>query len=115
MITLSEKFTANDDKIFVFSFRDRCLEMYNTPIFVRSYDDLVRSLRMEFQDVTNSGAVFKSPFWSAPEDYTLYYLGDFDPDTGSISPVDSPSREFVICLDEILNGVCGVQKYEVSK
>ena len=111
MFSPSDKFSAYDDKIFVFSFRDRCLEMYNTPIFVRSYDDLVRSLRMEYQDVLNSGAVHKSPFWSSPADYTLHHLGEFDPGTGSISPVDSPSREFVFRLDEIL----GVQKDEVSK
>lgn len=36
-----------------------------------------------------------SLFFSHPEDYALYYLGDFDSDSGVISPVELPQ----LCLE----------------
>lgn len=56
--------------------RDIKANVYSNPIFVASIGGAVRAFGDEVQKTDGN------PVALHPEDYELYYLGDFDPETG---------------------------------
>ena len=64
-------------KFKVMSIFDSKAEAYNTPIFVAAKGQAIRA----FEDQINTE---DSEFNKHPEDYTLFYIGEFDSDTGQI-------------------------------
>lgn len=67
----------------VYSIRDRKTEVYNTPFFQKSHGEAERSFTSMSMDT-------KSTINMYPEDYDLYYIGEYDTDKGLLIPLDSP-------------------------
>lgn len=63
-------------KLHIFSIYDSAVGAYMQPFFARSTGDAVRS----FQDAVNDP---KTSFNAHSSDYTLFYLGTFDDDSGT--------------------------------
>lgn len=70
-------------KFKIFSIYDSKAETYNTPIFlategqaIRMYDDMIQKEDSEIS--------------KHPEDYTLFVLGEFDSDVGSVISLNTP-------------------------
>jgi len=69
----------------VFSIRDQKAEVFNTPFFQKTHGEAERSFReLVANDQTMPGKY--------PEDYDLYYLGEYNDQNGLISPVDTPQH-----------------------
>lgn len=64
--------------------KDLAIEAYGRPIFVRHINEALRSFRDEAMD--KSTALAKHP-----DDYELYLIGDYDENTGEITPI-TPTR-----------------------
>lgn len=69
----------------MYSIRDQKAEVYNTPFFSRTHGDAERTLVRLANDPQSMIAQF-------PLDYDLYYLGDYDTDTGKLTPVSAPQH-----------------------
>lgn len=70
-------------KFKIFSVFDSKAENFNTPVFMptegqalRSFDDMVKNKESEIS--------------KHPEDYTLFVLGEFDSDIGLVTPLNTP-------------------------
>lgn len=69
----------------VYSIRDAKGEVYNTPFFQKTHGEAERS----FKQVSNDEKTF---IFQYPEDYDLYYLGQFDDQTGVFEPLATPQH-----------------------
>ncbi len=67
-------------KFKIFTVFDSKAEAFNTPFFLAAKGQAVRA----FEDEVNSE---NSEFSKHPEDYTLFCLGEYDSDTGAITPI----------------------------
>lgn len=67
----------------IYSVKDQKGEVYNQPFFQLTHGEAERSFRSLVNDP-------KSSVRDYPEDYDLYYLGDFDSTTGLLMPIDTP-------------------------
>ena len=68
-----------------FTIRDIKGELYNTPFFQRSHGEAERN----FTALVNDG---KSTISQYPEDYDLFWVGEFDDQTGLLKPLDAPKH-----------------------
>lgn len=68
----------------IFSVRDMKAQVYLKPSVMSSVADAVRS----FETVVNEGDSMLSKF---PADFRLHHLADFDPLSGQISVLETPS------------------------
>ncbi|AXH75298.1 MAG: nonstructural protein [Microviridae sp.] len=64
---------------FAVSVKDRAIDAFNTPIFVKAVGEATRS----FVDECNNK---ESNLNKHPEDFDLYQVGTFDDSTGSFQP-----------------------------
>lgn len=62
---------------------DSKVEAFMTPMFFQTLAQAERS----FRDAVNAK---DSQFGAHPEDYSLFYLGDYDPTSGALGAVDAP-------------------------
>lgn len=69
----------------IFTIRDTKAEMYNTPFFQKSVGEAERN----FKTLVNDS---KSTVSQYPEDFDLYYIGDYDDLTGKINELPAPSH-----------------------
>lgn len=69
----------------IYSIRDSKGLIYNTPFYQRTHGEAERN----FSTVANDT---KSTIAQYPEDYDLYYLGDYDDQTGKITSLDTPQH-----------------------
>lgn len=69
----------------LFSVRDSKSEIFHSPWFFKTHGEAER----EFRTVVNTE---KSKLAQFPEDYDLYYVGEYDDNTGKFNPVDSPQH-----------------------
>lgn len=69
----------------IFSIRDSKGEIYNTPWFKKTHGEAERDFREAAKDD-------KSYLSKYPEDYDLYYIGEYDDQTGTIKPLDTPQH-----------------------
>lgn len=69
----------------MFSVRDSKTEIFNPPFFSRTHGDAERS----FHQLVNDNKTTVNQF---PEDYDLYYLGEYDDATGKFSPEPTPKH-----------------------
>lgn len=69
----------------MFTIRDSKAEVYNTPFFQKTHGEAERSFR---QLVTDE----KSMPGKYPEDFDLYYVGDFDDQSGKLKALDTPQH-----------------------
>lgn len=69
----------------VYTVHDRAVGAFLQPFFVRSRGEAVRS----FTEACNDG---KSQFAKYPGDYTMYFVGKYDDQSGMFLADGSPSR-----------------------
>jgi len=67
----------------LYSVFDSKVEAYMPPMFLRTHGEAIRSFD---QAVAQEG----TPFNKNSEDFTLFYLGDFDDQDGSLSALTTP-------------------------
>lgn len=69
----------------MYSIRDAKGEYFNTPFFNKSHGEAERN----FTSLVNDE---KSTVSQYPEDFDLYYLGDYDDNDGKLVPLDTPQH-----------------------
>lgn len=69
----------------IYSIWDQKGEIFNTPFYQRTHGEAERS----FKQVVNDE---KSNLCRYPEDYDLYYLGEYDDQTGKMMPKETPQH-----------------------
>lgn len=69
----------------IYSIRDSKGEVYNTPFFQKTHGEAERNFRQLVSDE-------KSLVSKYPLDFNLYYLGDYDDQTGKIEPLKAPQH-----------------------
>ncbi|WMC01487.1 nonstructural protein [Microvirus D_HF4_320] len=63
----------------IYAVKDLAVQAFGTPFFVRAKGEALRS----FQDEANADRT-TSAIAKHPEDYELYFLGNFDENTGTL-------------------------------
>lgn len=71
----------------MFSIRDGKAETFYPPFFKPSHGEAERDIRTATNDP-------KSVLSQYPEDFDLYYLGEFDTNTGKFNAKDTPEHLF---------------------
>lgn len=66
----------------IFAVRDRATDSFGNPMFLVSQGQAVRS----FTDEVNRSAA-DNQLWAHPDDFDLYYLGDYRTETGTFESV----------------------------
>lgn len=69
----------------MYSVRDSKGEIFNQPFFQKTHGEAERT----FKTLTNDE---KSQVHNYPEDYDLYYLGEYDDQTGLVKSLDTPTH-----------------------
>lgn len=69
----------------VYSIRDSKGQMYNTPFYFHQHGQAERFVKQNLENP-------ESMLSRYPEDFDLYYLGDFDDATGKIEALDTPQH-----------------------
>ena len=71
----------------MFCVRDRATDQFGNPMFLISEGQAIRSFSDEVNrdDKTNQ-------LWSHPDDFDLFYLGEFDTQTAAFAPVVPPAQ-----------------------
>lgn len=62
----------------IITVRDKAVEAYGTPFFTKTIGQAIRSFRDEL-------ARDESPMGQHPEDYDLYFIGDYEEESGAIT------------------------------
>jgi hypothetical protein len=69
--------------LYVYSIYDKKIEVYNTPFFFSDHISAARAFgRLQLDP--------QSMLYAYPDDYALYQIGEFDDQTGIVSPVTPP-------------------------
>lgn len=69
----------------VYSIRDAKAEVFNTPFYQKTHGEAERN----FRTLVNDG---KSTVNQFPEDFDLYYLGQYDDNEGKFECLDTPQH-----------------------
>lgn len=69
----------------MFSIRDSKGEFYQTPFYMHTHGEAERAFTQLAKDPKSTVSQF-------PEDFDLYYLGEYDEKTGKFAPVDTPQH-----------------------
>lgn len=80
----------------IYAVKDLAVQAYGQPFFVRAKGEALRS----FQDEVNKRDG-QSSIAQHPEDYELYYIGDWDDLTGEITPHEP---ELIARAKDLLTG-----------
>lgn len=77
----------------IYGIRDTKTEIFNNPFFNHSHGEAERN----FTDLVNDP---QSQVNRYPEDFDLYFMGEYETKTGKISPLDTPQHmtKAVSCL-----------------
>lgn len=77
----------------MYSIRDGKAEIFNTPFFKLTHGEAERDFRTAVNDD-------KTTLSRYPEDFDLYYLGEYDDNKGLTKPLESPQHiiKAVNCL-----------------
>lgn len=70
-------------KLQIISIRDSKAAAWMNPLFFQTKAQAIRA----FGDAINDP---QGEFIKHPDDYALYYLGEFDPQDGTLTPVPAP-------------------------
>lgn len=69
----------------VFSIRDSQTSIYNLPFFQHTHGEAERTVRSMLEDKRTMPAQF-------PDHFDLFFLGEFDDDSGKFTPLDTPQH-----------------------
>lgn len=78
----------------IYSIRDAKGQIFHTPFYQRTHGEAERNFRTVANDQKSNIAQF-------PEDYDLYYIGEYDDQTGKIESLPTPQHiiKAVQCLN----------------
>lgn len=85
-------------KLKAFTIRDTKGEVFNTPFFQKTHGEAERSFKSLLNDQQSMVAKY-------PEDYDLYYIGEYDDQTGQFNSTDTPQH--MVKAVQILNTISG--------
>lgn len=68
-----------------YSVRDSKTEIFSPPFMAHTHGEAERNFKQACQDTQSQICKF-------PEDYDLYYLGEYDNNTGKFSLIDTPQH-----------------------
>lgn len=68
-----------------YSIRDAKTEIFNTPFYNNTHGEAERNFKSTINDE-------RSQINKYPEDFDLYFLGEYDTNTGKMSPLDTPQH-----------------------
>lgn len=69
----------------VYSLRDSKAQIYNEPFMQHTHGEAERTIRASLKKPDHLIAQY-------PEDYDLYYLGDYDDNSGTFKVLDTPQH-----------------------
>lgn len=69
----------------IYSVRDSKAEVFNTPFFLNTHGEAERAFNNLVTDP-------KSMISKYPDDYDLYYVGEFNNDNGKLTLLDTPQH-----------------------
>lgn len=69
----------------IYSIRDAKSGIFNQPFFGHTHAEAERNFHVQ---ANKDGSMVKE----YPEDYDLYFLGEFDNETGKYAPLDTPQH-----------------------
>lgn len=69
----------------IFSIRDQKSDVFNTPFFKKTVGEAER----DFRTLVNDG---KSMVNQYPDDFDLYWVGEYDDSTGQLKALDTPQH-----------------------
>lgn len=70
-------------KLKIFAVRDAKAEAFGNPFFFKTHGESIRA----WDEAVNDA---QSPFYKHPNDYTLFEIGEFDQQTGLLTPLQQP-------------------------
>jgi len=81
-----------------YSIRDQKSEVYNTPFFKKTHGEAERDFRTLCNDE-------KSTVNKFPDDFDLYYVGDYDDNLGVFTPLQTPQHviKAISCINRSQN------------
>lgn len=82
---------------FIYAVKDLAVQAFGQPFFVRHRGEALRS----FQDEANNNKT-TSAIAQHPEDYELYYLGQYNDEAGEITSPATP--ELIARAKDLLKG-----------
>ncbi len=82
----------------IYAIRDTCVKAFLLPMYFQNNAAATRAIG----DAVNK-ATEENQFYQHPEHFQLYHLGEFDEDTGQITPNVAP--EFVVDCQSLVRGV----------
>lgn len=82
-------------KLKAFSIRDAKAEVFNTPYFKSTHGEAERDFRTAVNDP-------KTKLNQYPEDFDLYYLGEYDDQSGNFVSLKTPQHvvKAVLCVNK---------------
>lgn len=69
----------------MYSIRDAKAEIFNKPFYQATHGEAERSFRRTVSDENTMMHMY-------PEDFDLYYLGEYDDNTGKVDSLDTPQH-----------------------
>lgn len=72
-------------KLKVYSIRDAKAEAFNPPFYKHTHGEAER----DFHQLAKKSDSMVAQY---PEDYDLWYLGDFDDQSGKVTPLETPQH-----------------------
>lgn len=69
----------------IYSIRDSKSEVFNVPFIKSTHGEAERDFRSLVNDQQSTVNKY-------PEDFDLYYMGEYDNNTGKLTPIDSPQH-----------------------
>lgn len=85
-------------KLKAFTIRDTKGEVFNTPFFQKTHGEAERSFKSLLSDQQSMVAKY-------PEDYDLYYIGEYDDQSGQLLGLDTPQH--IVKAVQIMNTISG--------
>lgn len=72
-------------KLQMYSIRDSKVGTYHPPIFQKTHGEAERNFTTIAKDD-------KTQVGQYPEDFDLFYIGDYEDNSGKVSPLDTPQH-----------------------
>lgn len=69
----------------MYSIRDQKADIFHPPHFQKTHGEAERNFKTLVNDPKSQPALY-------PEDFDLYYVGDYDDNTGKVTPLDTPQH-----------------------
>lgn len=79
----------------IYTVYDKKIKAFLEPHFTHDEESAIRTMVYSVNDSQH-------PFSKTPEDYTLYHLGDFNDNTGTVTPLPQNTNKLVCHLKDLI-------------